>query len=74
MLEGGFVLEFRVADDDASDGAEGLVGATQRSGIDVVVDAFRLEGVPLPDNPRSSMLTAYSVARALLNIHAAVPM
>lgn len=29
---------------------------------------FRLEGRAFPDNPRSSMLTAYSVARTLLNI------
>ncbi len=29
---------------------------------------FRLEGRAFPDNPRSSMLTAYSVARCLLNI------
>ncbi len=35
--------------------------------------SFRLEGAPFPDNPRSSMLTAYSVARTLLNIDAALP-
>lgn len=29
---------------------------------------FRLEGRAFPDNPRSSMLTAYSVARTLLNL------
>jgi predicted dinucleotide-utilizing enzyme len=34
---------------------------------------FRLEGRAFPDNPRSSMLTAYSVARTLLNIDAPVP-
>jgi aspartate dehydrogenase len=34
--------------------------------------AFRLEGAPFPDNPRSSMLTAYSVARTLLNVDAAL--
>ena len=35
--------------------------------------SFRLEGAPFPDNPRSSMLTAYSVARALLNLDAPLP-
>ncbi len=35
--------------------------------------SFRLEGTPFPDNPRSSMLTAYSVARTLLNIDVALP-
>lgn len=34
---------------------------------------FRLEGAPFPDNPRSSMLTAYSVARTLLNMRSALP-
>lgn len=34
--------------------------------------SFRLEGAPFPDNPRSSMLTAYSVARTLLNLDAAL--
>lgn len=34
---------------------------------------FRLEGAPFPDNPRSSMLTAYSVARTLLNLRHALP-
>lgn len=34
---------------------------------------FRLEGTPFPDNPRSSMLTAYSVARTLLNLDAPLP-
>ena len=34
---------------------------------------FRLEGRAFPDNPRSSMLTAYSVARTLLNIDAPLP-
>lgn len=35
--------------------------------------SFRLEGAPFPDNPRSSMLTAYSVARTLLNMRSALP-
>ena len=35
--------------------------------------SFRLEGAPFPDNPRSSMLTAYSVARTLLNLRDALP-
>ena len=35
--------------------------------------SFRLEGRAFPDNPRSSMLTAYSVARTLLNIDAPLP-
>jgi len=36
--------------------------------------SFRFEGAPLPDNPRSSMLTAYSVARTLLNVDAPLPL
>lgn len=36
--------------------------------------SFRFEGAPLPDNPRSSMLTAYSVARTLLNVGAPLPL
>lgn len=35
---------------------------------------FVLEGAPFPDNPRSSMLTAYSVVRSLLNIRSAIPL
>ena len=35
--------------------------------------SFRLEGTPFPDNPRSSMLTAYSVARTLINLRDALP-
>jgi aspartate dehydrogenase len=35
--------------------------------------SLRMEGHAFPDNPRSSMLTAFSVANALMNIDAALP-
>jgi aspartate dehydrogenase len=35
--------------------------------------ALRMEGYAFPDNPRSSMLTAFSVADALMNADAAFP-
>jgi aspartate dehydrogenase len=35
--------------------------------------AVRLEGRPSPDNPRTSMLTALTVVRTLLNLDAPIP-